>query len=410
MHIERLLNLPRYSEQGDVAMKPGLRGVAHLLNAMGNPERRFCSVHIAGTNGKGSVASMIASIGQVAGYRIGLYTSPHLMDLSERIRLNGVPVSSAWMENALNRYGTLFDRTQPSFFEAMTALGFLFFAESSIDLAVVETGLGGRLDATNILSPKLSVITQIDLDHTQVLGNSLASITHEKAGIIKKNTPIIAMTGRSATQKIVQNTASRLNACWIEPGTVIEGCINTPHNSYDLRHLAPYWQYNALLAAQSAEYLFPETKFDSQIIETGIEQVRDRTGLRARMEILQHSPLTILDVAHNPAGFATILDVMPRQERLHLLLSLMQDKDISGILHVLKEQSVYKVYACDLGHQRACAGMDLADLLRKNALNVAGTGSVSEMWHLVQAHASDNDAILVCGSHILADAFLQTYL
>ena len=223
----RLLNLPRYSELGNAAMKPGLRGVSILLNAMGNPERDFASVHVAGTNGKGSVASMIAAIGQVAGYRIGLYTSPHLLHLSERIRLNGSPVPADWMQDALDRYGSLFDRLQPSFFEAMTALGFLFFAESSVDFAIVETGLGGRLDATNILCPKLSVITQIDLDHTQTLGNTLASITREKAGIIKKKTPVIAVTGRDATQKIIQDVARRQHAPWIEAGQVVDNCLQT---------------------------------------------------------------------------------------------------------------------------------------------------------------------------------------
>lgn len=410
MVAETLLNLPRYSELGHAAMKSGLRGVAHLLDAMGNPERKFCSVHIAGTNGKGSVASMIASIGQIAGHRIGLYTSPHLMDLSERIRLNGVPVPASWMVDALDRHGAMLDDRQPSFFEAMTALSFLFFAESSVSLAVVEAGLGGRLDATNILNPKLSVITQIDLDHTQILGDSLLSIAKEKAGIIKKNTPILAITGRSATQDVVRNKARQLNAPWVEPGTVKGGRICTSYNSYELPIMAPHQLRNALLAAQSAEYLFPETKLDPQIIETGITQVRSRTGLRARMEILQKTPLTVLDVAHNPAGFAALLDFMPRQGSIHLLLSLMRDKDIHGILKVLKGYCGLKVYACDLKNWRACTAAELAELLQKYALDVAGVGSVSEMWHQAQSRASSGESVLICGSHVLAEAFLQIYL
>ncbi len=412
-YAEQLLSLPRYSELGNAAMKPGLRGVARLLEEMGNPECKFDSVHIAGTNGKGSVASMIAAIGQVAGYRIGLYTSPHLLHLSERIRLNGTPVSKAWMQGALDRYGSLFRRLQPSFFEAVTALAFLFFAESSVDLAVVETGLGGRLDATNILNPKLSVITQIDLDHTKTLGNTLAAITQEKAGIIKKNTPVIAATGRAATQEIVRNTACIVGAPWIEVGRVTGTRLRTPSDVYKLPsqncQTAPHQVRNALLAVRSAEILFPETELGSQIIQRGLSQVQELAGLRARLEIIQQNPLTILDVAHNPAGIAASLDYVPHSGTLHLILSLMKDKDISGIAKMLKARKSLRIYACDLDLRRACSATKLASVLRENTLGVAETGSVSDMWKFAQERASDEDTILICGSHFLAEAFLREY-
>ncbi|MCY4159978.1 MAG: bifunctional folylpolyglutamate synthase/dihydrofolate synthase [Bacteroidetes bacterium] len=409
-YADRLLNLPRYSELGNAAMKPGLRGVSHLLGAMGNPERRFASVHIAGTNGKGSVASQIAAIGQVAGYRIGLYTSPHLLHLSERIRLNGTPVPDAWMENAVDRHGSLFKELQPSFFEAMTALGFLFFAESFVDLAVVETGLGGRLDATNILRPKLTVITQIDMDHTQTLGNSLTSITSEKAGILKENTPVLAATGRTATQSIVQNIARRLNASWIEPGKLINNSLHTPNHIYELppNDRQPHEVSNALLAARSAELLFPEIKYDPDLVLQGLSRVRELTGLRARLEILNQAPLTILDVAHNPAGIAAALNRTPNNGNVFLLLSLMKDKDLPGIAHVLKAYPSLKIYVCELELRRVCPAADLSNLLRTKALNVVKMGSVPAMWSLVQARASKDDTILICGSHFLAEAFLRT--
>ncbi len=407
-YADRLLSLPRYSELGNAAMKPGLRGVGHLLAAMGHPEENFASVHIAGTNGKGSIASMIAAIGQSAGYRIGLYTSPHLLHLSERIRLNGAPVSDTWMLGALDRYGSLFDRLQPSFFEALTALAFLFFAESSVDLAVVETGLGGRLDATNILRPKLSVISQIDRDHTKTLGDSLTSIAREKAGIIKDGTPVIAATGHAATQQVVRETASSLDAPWVEPGIATDTYLQTPLRTYDLHAYGLAGEHqtrNALLATRSAELLFPETRQDSSVVLKGLERVCELTGLRARLEVFNQNPLAILDVAHNPAGIAAALNYMPRYGTVHLLLSLMKDKELAGVMRVLQEHSL-KVYACDLALQRAVSASDLAGLLKEYGLDVAGIGSVSAMWELAIGRVTHPDSILICGSHYLAGALL----
>jgi len=412
-YTDRLLNLPRYSELGNAAMKPGLRGVERLLEAMGNPHHNFTSVHIAGTNGKGSVASMIAAIGQVAGYRTGLYTSPHLLHLSERIRLNGIPVPRQWMEHALDRYASLLSSLQPSFFEAMTALSFLYFAESSVDFAVVETGLGGRLDATNILNPILSVITKIDLDHTQTLGNTLTAITHEKAGIIKKNTPVIAATGYSFTQKIARHVASNLDAPWIEPGLVLDGHLHTHHHVYALPTeecpAGAHQAENALLAVQSSEILFPEILRNPSLVYRGLSKVRQLTGLRARLETLNQIPLTILDVAHNPAGISAALNYVPKSGIVYLLLSLMKDKDIAGVAQALSTHPSLKIFICELEVHRAYSATEINDTLRVSALDVAESGPVATMWNLARTRASKNDTILICGSHFLAEAFLKVY-
>ena len=312
------------------------------------------------------------------------------------------------MLGALDRYGSLFDRLQPSFFEALTALAFLFFAESSVDLAVVETGLGGRLDATNILKPKLSVISQIDWDHTQVLGNSLTSIAREKAGIIKDDTPVIAATGQAATQQVVRETASNLNAPWVEPGTATDTYLRTPLRTYEVHAYGLAGEHqtrNALLATRSAEILFPETRQAPSVILKGLEQVCELTGLRARLEVFNQDPLAVLDVAHNPAGIAAALNYMPRNGTVHLLLSLMKDKELVGVIRALRGHSL-KVYACDLALQRAVSGSDLARLLRDCEIDVAGTGSVSAMWELAIGRVTQPDSILVCGSHFLAGAFL----
>ncbi|MCY4170039.1 MAG: Mur ligase family protein [Bacteroidetes bacterium] len=412
-YSDRLLNLPRYSELGHKAIRPGVDGVSRLLEAMGNPHHKFASVHVAGTNGKGSVASMISAIGQVAGYRTGLYTSPHLLHLSERIRINGIAVSDQWMDRALDRYASLFSALQPTFFEAMTALSFLYFSELSVDLAVVETGLGGRLDATNILQPKLSVITKIDLDHTQTLGNTLTAITHEKAGIIKKNTPVIAATGYSFTQKIAHHVASSVGAPWIEPGQVINGHLHTHKHVYelpeDLRPSGAHQAENALLAVQSSEILFPEILHDPSLVYRGLSKVRELTGLRARLETLNEFPLTILDVAHNPAGISAALNYVPSTGTVYLLLSLMKDKDLAGVAQALIRHRSLKIFLCELALRRAYSTTQIADTFRQSALDVAGSGPVATMWNDVQSQATKSDTILICGSHFLAEAFLKVY-
>ncbi|MCY4225450.1 MAG: Mur ligase family protein [Bacteroidetes bacterium] len=410
---DRLLNLPRYSELGNAAIKPGLQGISMLLEAMGNPHQSFSSVHIAGTNGKGTVASMIASIGQVAGYRMGLYTSPHLLHLSERIRLNGIPVPFQWMESALDRYQDLLDCLQPSFFEAMTALGFLYFAESTVDFAIVETGLGGRLDATNIVQPALSVITNIDLDHTRILGTTLDEITHEKAGIVKKHVPVISATGHDFTQDIVSDVAAQMDAPWIEVGHVEDGFLHTPNHQYEhptTSEAAPvHYMHNALISARSAELLFPQVHHHPDLVELGLSQVHTLTGLRGRLEILRKTPLTVLDVAHNPAGIAAALDYVTQFGSIHLLLSLMNDKDLGGVAVELARYPSLHMYVCELDLARAYAGAEMANSLQRSGLNVVATGSVPMMWDLVRCHVSEKDVILICGSHYLAEAFLSIY-
>ncbi len=412
-YTDQLLNLPRYSELGHAAIKPGVHGVSRLLHAMGNPHHHFVSVHIAGTNGKGSVASMIAAIGQVAGYQTGLYTSPHLKHLSERIRLNGVPVPDAWMEQALDRFTPLFSSFQPSFFEVMTALSFLYFAESSVDFAVVETGLGGRLDATNILNPILSVITKIDLDHTQTLGNTLTAITHEKAGIIKKNTPVIAATGYAFTQKIAHHVARHVGAPWIELGHIHNGHLYTPNHVYELTEgehpNGAHQAENALLAIQSSEILFPEILDDPDLVYRGLSRIRELTGLRARLETLSQFPLTILDVAHNPAGISAALNYVSQGGVVYLLLSLMKDKDLVGVAQALSKHPSLKIYLCELEQHRAYSTTEITETFYLNAVNVAACGSVAKMWNLARTQASKSDTILICGSHFLAEAFLKVY-
>ena len=410
-----LLNLPRYSELGNAAMKPGLRGVGHLLAAMGHPEQRFASVHVAGTNGKGSTASMIAAIGQATGIQVGLYTSPHLVRMSERIRLNGAPVPDEWMENAVGRYRHVFDHWQPSFFEAVTALAFLYFAEADLDLAVIETGLGGRLDATNILRPRLSVITQIDLDHTEVLGDTIESIAREKGGIIKPNVPVVAGAGSAAARTVLKGIADEFRAPWHDGGSAtVTGStlqLSTPRNTYsdvtcDLK--GAHQAANAALAVRAAELLFDDLASDSEPVFVGLANVCSLTGLRARFETLRTRPLVILDVAHNAAGLGATFAGVTGATRLRVVLSLMRDKELAAVAKLLKAHHA-EVYACDLAAPRAWTASDLAAQLASRGVDVAAAGPLERIWQHALNGADAEDVVLICGSHYLAGAFLSKF-
>ncbi len=410
-----LLNLPRYSELGNAAMKPGLRGVGHLLAAMDQPHERFSSVHVAGTNGKGSTASMIAAIGQAAGRRIGLYTSPHLVRMSERIRLNGGAVPDAWMESALERYRPVFDLWRPSFFEAVTALAFLYFAESDLDLAVIETGLGGRLDATNIILPHLSVITQIDFDHTDVLGTTIEAIAREKGGVIKPCIPVVAAAGSRPARQVLQDIAHKRRAPWHDGGraslqdSVLQ--LSTPVRTYcdiacDLR--GSHQAINAGLAVRAAELLFDELTTDASPVRTGLANVRLRTGLRARLETLGTCPLVTLDVAHNAAGIGAALTHLSGSRTLRVLISLMRDKELGPVAELLKAH-LAQVYACSIATPRAWAAPELASELASLGTNVVVAGPLEDMWHRARADAHADDTLLICGSHYLAGEFLSIF-
>ena len=410
-----LLNLPRYSQLGNAAMKPGLRGVGHLLRAMGHPERAVPCVHVAGTNGKGSTAALLAAIAQACGHRVGLYTSPHLVRLTERIRVNGRPASDQWMDHAVRRYGALLDALQPSFFEGMTALAFLHFAESSLDLAVIETGLGGRLDATNVVQPELSVITSIDLDHTATLGNNIAAIAAEKGGIIKPGIPVLARPGHLDAQGVLEKQASKRGAPWLDTGSIEVHnhgfTLCTPIRTYtDLRCGLPgaHQAANALLAVRAAEHLFPSIQEDLAPVHAGISRVVQLSGLLARLQVIQTEPLIVLDVAHNAAAIAAALHHMPRYGRLHVLLALMVDKDLTAIAAQLRRRNCL-VHACALDTPRAWSATALADALREEGVDVADAGSAPAQWERMRTAMREDECALVCGSHRLAGAVLATF-
>ena len=411
-HEAYLLGLPRYSQIGNEAMKPGLRGVKHLLEPMGRPERRLKCVHVAGTNGKGSTASMIASIAQAAGLRTALFTSPHLVDMTERIRINGKPIADAVLDDALKRNKATFDRLQPSFFEAITALAFLCFAEAEVDLAIIETGLGGRLDATNIIQPAACVITEIALDHESTLGRTLTSIAREKGGIIKPGIPVVAQPGAQEVRDVLQAIAQQQQAPWHEAGTIQhEGdrlWLRTPVRTYEnVRCGIPgqHQPFNALLALRVSELVIDGLVDHPDWALNGLANTAALSGLRGRLESLQLRPHVVLDVAHNPSSICAALDHMGQSGTLHVVLSLMRDKNVAAIAPLLTARNA-RVFTCDLDSPRAWPSAALAKQLAELGVQIGGFGLIEDLWPEICSLARPRDSVLICGSHQLAGAFL----
>ena len=384
------------------------------MEAMGRPHEAFESVHVAGTNGKGSTASMLAAIATASGRRVGLHTSPHLFHLSERLRLDGVPAPEAWIADAVARFRTVMEEVQPSFFEALTALSFLYFAEENVDLAVVEVGLGGRLDATNILLPRLSLITNIALEHTDILGETLEAIAREKAGIIKPAVPVLTAAeqpevtaviravaaGQKAPHHQLQDEVQVLDAASALGGLTLR--VRTPLRSFEALEVGlpgRHQQANALLALRAAELLFDD--LGAGPIYTGLREVRRLAGLRGRLEVLQDQPLVVADVAHNlpslKAALAFVRAHRP-QDRLYVLLGLMRDKDVAGMARALAEAQA-TVYPLQPDSERAVPTDVLAAHLRAQGAEVVEGAGLAEGRAWFRRVATAGTVFLITGSH-----------
>lgn len=413
-----LLSLPRFADQGAAAYHPGLQRMETLMQAMGHPHKAFESVHIAGTNGKGSTASMLAAIATASGKRVGLHTSPHLFHFTERLRIDGVPASEAWVADAITRLQPVLDEVQPSFFEAVTALSFLYFAEQEVDLAVVEVGLGGRLDATNILAPRLAIITSIARDHTAILGDTLPEIAREKAGIIKPETPVLTAVEAAEVVAVLHQVALAQQAPFhlvsdevqIESkettlnGTILH--VRTPTRYYEnlqIGLLGPHQYTNAMLAIRAAEMLFDDVSTHSKPIYTGLREIARLSGLRGRLEVLQDIPLILADVGHNAESLEATMHFVAsiRQQRkghLYVLLGLMRDKDLEHIAHLLTHEGV-TIFPVSIPHERALSAAELAARLQHFGINTTENQGFSAFVTWFQKEARAEDMLLVTGSH-----------
>ncbi len=398
-------------------IKLGLRNSTFLLQTLGHPELDFPSVHVAGTNGKGSTSSMIASMLSAAGYSVGLYTSPHLVDFNERIRVNGKKIT----DNALIRYAArlqpFIDERCATFFEATTAIAFRYFADRHVDIAVVETGLGGRLDATNVLVPLVSVITTIGMDHTEILGATLGKIAREKSGIIKHGVPCVMGAMPAPAKKVIVRHAAMNSSRVIDVGDItVDECADGSltfqttagrYASIDLS-LKGAFQRNNAAAALAAVEIIQEHGFtlSDDAIRTGMHRVHHYTGLEARLQRVGKRPLLICDVAHNPDAIDVLAEAVTAipHEALHVVFGVMKDKDYRAMIRRLVKLHP-KFYAVQASIERSLPARDAAAVITEEGGSVRAYAAIASAIRAARRAASSGDLILVTGSHyIVGDA------
>ena len=400
--IEYLFNsTPVFEHVGASAYKPGLQTTEILDAHYGHPHKNFKTIHIAGTNGKGSVSHSLASILQEAGYKVGLYTSPHLIDFRERIRVNGIPVSEEYVIRFVEDFKHLNSKRihplSPSFFELTTALAFKYFAEEKIDIAVIEVGLGGRLDCTNIITPILSVITNISFDHTQFLGNTLAQIASEKAGIIKHQVPVVIGETTKETRPVFENKAKEMDA----PIFFAEEIDKSECDQYEFELKGSYQKKNLrtiLCAMKRLSFISPEH------IQKGLTNVCKNTGLMGRWQTLSTHPLIICDTGHNVGGWkylAPQISSVPC-DRLHIVFGMVDDKDIRNVLSMLPKNAVY--YFTQANNHRAIPAQQVGELAKEYGLSGNTYPTVAQAYEEAKSSASEKDFIFIGGSsYIVAD-------
>lgn len=381
-----------YQRVGNAAYKANLENTYRLSEILNHPEKQFKSVHIAGTNGKGSTSHMLASILQDAGYKVGLYTSPHLKDFRERIKINGELISEKEVIGFVDEYKKGFEKIQLSFFEWTVGLAFHFFAKQKIDIAIIETGLGGRLDSTNIVMPEIAVITNISMDHTQFLGDTLVKIAAEKAGIIKANTPIIIGETQPEIKSVFIDKAAELNA-------TIKFADEHQITEYESDLKGDYQQKNKKTVVATIQILQSlGWKITDKTIKSGLLNVVKNTGLMGRWQVLNQKPFTVCDTGHNEAGIKLIVTQLKKQtfNNLHVVLGVVNDKDITSILELLPKSATY--YFCQAKIPRALN----VHLLKEKALVTGLRGltysSVEAAYLAAQQNATTKDMIFIGGS------------
>jgi dihydrofolate synthase/folylpolyglutamate synthase len=418
--IEYLFSrLPLFSRIGAAAYKADLNNIQALTKELGNPEQKFRSIHIAGTNGKGSTSHMLASILQKAGFKTGLYTSPHLHDFRERIRIDGHVIPENRVIGFTERIIHLIDQTEPSFFEITVAMAFDWFATEEVDFAIVETGLGGRLDSTNIIIPEISVITNISFDHMDLLGDSLQKIAFEKAGIIKPGIPVVIGEEQEEVKDIFlqvsqENGApihfasrTRFPGEWRLEGNLLFVQLTESHTNnkknyyldlpglYQLKNIVTVAEVVSILNQRG--FLIPETA-----VQQGLSQVKSLTGLHGRWEILHENPLLVIDVGHNEEGMKAIAKQIEytAHEELHIVIGMVKDKAAENILRYLPTMANYYFTRAQI--PRALPETELAATANKLGLKGRSFPNIKQALESAVLHADPKDLILVCGSVFLA--------
>lgn len=385
--------LPMYQHQGASAYKKDLTNTILLAHHLGNPEEHLKCIHVAGTNGKGSTSHLLASALQEAGYKVGLYTSPHLKDFRERIKINGTEISETFICEFIAQNKAFFKEYQLSFFEMTVGLAFEYFAKEQTDINIIEVGMGGRLDSTNIITPLLSVITNIGLDHTQFLGNTLESIAYEKAGIIKNNIPVVIGEYTTETREAFTSKAKETNASIYFASDLISETLPSAL-------LGNYQVSNKKTVQQALKVLTEQTEFkvSTQNIKNGFLNVIQNTKLQGRWQQLLANPKVICDTAHNAHGLTIVIDQIEKEkfDHLHIVLGVVNDKDLNEILPLFPKKAKY--YFCKPNIPR---GLD-AEILQQKAsqfeINGKVYNSVSNAYQEALKNATKNDFIYIGGS------------
>ena len=407
---------PMYQKIGASAYKPDLGNIKELLDFLGNPQNSFKTVHVAGTNGKGTVSHTLASIFQECGYKTGLYTSPHLLDFRERIRINGKMIPEQNVIDFIGDNKEKFEEMQLSFFEMATGMAFDYFAKEKVDIAIIEVGLGGRLDSTNVINPELSIITNISLDHVNMLGNTLAEIAVEKAGIIKPNTPVVIGETQPETKDVFIKKAQECKAPIFFADQIVD-CDKIHIESIDYQKfdiwkdnelyieavefplLGYYQKKNLATVICAVEQLKAKFNIEKKDVINGLEFVVKNTNLMGRWQILSRQPLVIADTGHNVGGIKEIVMQLSDMtfRKLHFVLGCVNDKDIDGILHLLPHYADY--YFCKADIPRGLDANILADKALEAGLRGKVYESVQQAYNSALNNAHFDDVVFIGGSN-----------
>jgi len=415
--------LPMFTRVGASAFKKDLTNIAILCEALGNPHQKFKSIHVAGTNGKGSTSHMLASVLQAQGYKTGLYTSPHLKDFRERIRINGKMISKKEVISFVQQQKKRIEEVEPSFFEVTVAMAFDHFARHQVDIAVIEVGLGGRLDSTNIIHPEIAVITNISLDHTNMLGNTLEEIAGEKAGIIKKNIPVVIGETQEKTQPVFIRKAEEMKAPIIFADSALSTSdISIKNNKLSLSIIEDnqvkyknilcdltgiYQPKNILTVLETLSVLHQKTeiKTSEDSIYKGLKQVKKQTGLQGRWQTLGKNPLIICDTGHNEGGITEVVKniKLTHYQNLHVVFGMVKDKDISKVLSLMPKDATY--YFCKPDLERGLDAKELQKQASTFGLKGKSYESVSGAKENAIKSAKPDDLIFIGGStFVVAEA------
>lgn len=408
--IEYLFNsTPVFEKIGAKAYKPGLQTTFALDDHFGHPHQKYKTIHIAGTNGKGSCSHTLAAILQSQGYKVGLYTSPHLVDFRERIRVNGECVPEQYVIDFVEENRAFFEPLHPSFFELTTAMALKYFAEQKVDYAVIEVGLGGRLDCTNIITPILSIITNISFDHTQFLGNTLAEIAGEKAGIIKPGVPVVIGEYLPETRTVFEKKAKSENAPILFAQDFDADHLESSETcDVDMELKGSYQERNKKTILTALHILRQKLAISDEAIREGFAHVCELTGLRGRWEKLNDAPFTICDTGHNLAGWSYLAPQINavKAETKHIVFGMVDDKDVVHVLQLLKEklENRVKYYWTQPSTKRAIPVEKLSELALKLGLRGEAYHSVKEAYNAALKNAEKDDFVFVGGSsYVVAD-------